>query len=131
MAGSLTCAALAIFVLLLIACGSGAQPTPVDPGNGLTTVEIVKHLTPSVVHVFTGSAAAGTFNQLAPTTGVGTGIILREDGYILTSNHVISAADFITITLHNGESYPGSLVGGDTNPMWQSSRSKPPASSPP
>ena len=102
-----------LILLLLIACSSGSQPAP---GDGLSTVEIVMQLTPSVVHVFTGSAAPGTFNQLTPTTGVGTGIILREDGYILTNNHVIAGADFITITLHNGESFSGSLVGGDTNP---------------
>ena len=100
-------------LLLLVACGTGSQPAP---GGSLSTVEIVRQLTPSVVHVFTGTVAPGAFNQLTPTTGVGTGIILRDDGYILTSNHVIAGADFITITLDNGESYSGSLVGGDTNP---------------
>ena len=105
--------------LLIAACGDGPDGT--DPlsgaaSGGLTTVDIVRHLTPSVVHVFTEYETAGTFNQQAPTTGVGTGIILRNDGYVLTSNHVIQNADYITITLDDGESYPGRMVGGDTNP---------------
>ena len=102
--------------LLLAACGSTPQTGPSESEGSLPTVEIVQRLTPSVVHVFTESISPGAFNQLAPTTGVGTGIVLREDGYVLTSNHVISGADFITVTLHNGDSYPGLLVGGDTNP---------------
>ena len=105
-----------ISVLLLIACSSASQPAGSDSGVDLPTVEIVKQLTPSVVHVFTESVAPGALNQLIPTTGVGTGIILRPDGYVLTNNHVIAGADFITITLNNGRSYAGKLVGGDTNP---------------
>ncbi len=113
---------LAAAVTLLVACGGNSEPARSQPAGsaegGLEVVDIVRQLTPSVVHVFTESSAAGTgaFNQLTPSTGVGTGIILRPDGHLLTSNHVIAGADSITITLHNGESYPGRLVGGDSNP---------------
>ena len=111
------CGLIFVALLLAAACGAGGQSTaPVGSGNALPTAEIVKRLTPSVVHVFTESVSPGAFNQLVPTTGVGTGIILRDDGYVLTSNHVIASADFITVTLHNGDSYTGRLVGGDTNP---------------
>ena len=107
-------------LVLLVACGGGSsdeQNLPVGAaGEGQTTVDIVRHLTPSVVHVFTEYETAGAFNQHTPTTGVGTGIILRPDGYVLTSDHVIRGADYIIITLHNGESYPGRTVGGDSNP---------------
>ncbi len=110
-------AALVAVLLFVVACGTSSQPAGgTSPAEGLPTVEIVKRLTPSVVHVFTESVSPGAFNQLVPTTGVGTGIILREDGYVLTSNHVIAGADFITVTLDNGDSYAGRLVGGDTNP---------------
>ena len=105
---------------LLLACGWGAaddrSPSSGPADGGQATVDIVRNLTPSVVHVFTEYETAGTFNQQTPTTGVGTGIILRPDGYVLTSNHVISDADNIIITLHNGESYAGRLVGGDSSP---------------
>lgn len=107
---------LVLPALFFISCGGGSDSPGNSADGSLSTVEIAQQLTPSVVHVFTESVSPGAFNQLTPTTGVGTGIILRPDGYILSSNHVIAGADFITITLHNGESYAGSLVGGDTNP---------------
>ncbi|MFT2817326.1 S1C family serine protease [Leifsonia sp. A12D58] len=47
-------------------------------------------------------------------SGVGSGSIIREDGYILTNNHVISAAateGSITVLFSNGESEAATLVG--------------------
>ena len=110
----------ATLLVALASCRPSTEPggeTPDSPSIGeLSTVEIVRRLTPSVVHVFTQSVPTGEFNQMMPSTGVGTGIILLPEGYILTNNHVVANADSITITLHNGESYPGTLIGGDTNP---------------
>ena len=57
----------------------------------------------------------GMFNQPAPTTGVGTGVILDDRGHILTNNHVVSGARTITVTLSNGDTFPASVVGGDLN----------------
>ena len=111
---------LAAVIAFAVACtgdsGPNGSPQPSASEGELSTVDIVRQLAPSVVHVFTESIATGDFNQMMPSTGVGTGIILRSNGYVLTNNHVIDGADFITITLHNGESYPGRRVGGDTNP---------------
>ena len=45
--------------------------------------------------------------------GMGSGVIIREDGYIVTNNHVIDGADQIEVTLENNESYPAKLVGTD------------------
>ena len=46
-------------------------------------------------------------------TGVGTGFILTEDGYIATNYHVIEGATNIMVKLYNGRRYPATLVGGD------------------
>lgn len=43
----------------------------------------------------------------------GTGFIFRDEGYILTNNHVIANGGKITVTLSNNETYPGKLVGAD------------------
>lgn len=48
-----------------------------------------------------------------PMTSLGSGVIVREDGYILTNNHVIDNVDHITVTLANGREYPAKLVGSD------------------
>ena len=48
-----------------------------------------------------------------PIQGLGSGVIVREDGYILTNNHVIDGVDHITVLLANGREYPAELVGSD------------------
>ncbi len=55
----------------------------------------------------------GTPTPPRPTTGVGSGVIVSEDGYILTNNHVIKGADKITVTLADGKNYEATLVGRD------------------
>ena len=80
----------------------------------LTTVEVVKRLTPSVVHVATQRLTVGMLNQPIPLQGVGTGIVVDEEGHILTNNHVVAGAERIIVTLNTGESYPAVLVGGDS-----------------
>lgn len=45
--------------------------------------------------------------------GLGSGVIIRPDGYIVTNNHVISGADQIEVTLENDRVYPARLVGTD------------------
>ena len=53
------------------------------------------------------------FPNPGPLTGVGSGVIVSDDGYILTNNHVIERSDEITITLSNGKEYAAKLVGRD------------------
>ena len=48
-----------------------------------------------------------------PMTSLGSGVIVRRDGYILTNNHVIDNVDHITVTLPNGREYPAKLIGSD------------------
>ena len=45
--------------------------------------------------------------------GSGSGVIIREDGYIVTNNHVIAGANAIEVTLNNNRTYPARLVGTD------------------
>ena len=45
--------------------------------------------------------------------GLGTGVILDEDGYIVTNNHVIKNADEVTVTLWDETSHTASIVGVD------------------
>jgi Do/DeqQ family serine protease len=45
--------------------------------------------------------------------GLGSGVIVREDGYILTNNHVVENADKIEVDLPDGHSYEARVVGTD------------------
>lgn len=48
------------------------------------------------------------------TSRTGSGIILSEDGYIVTNSHVISGCDSIVVTLDSGEEYAAFVVGDDS-----------------
>ena len=113
--------ALLLLVLLSsLACSSAEKPATgnldSNATSALSTVDVVRQLTPSVVHILTVPPRTGDDNPSSPGIGVGTGIVLQSDGYVLTNNHLIDGAESIVITLHNGESYPAKLVGGDPNP---------------
>ena len=46
-------------------------------------------------------------------SGLGSGVIVSEDGYILTNNHVIEGAENIAVVLSNGRKYQAKVVGKD------------------
>ena len=51
--------------------------------------------------------------QQREKVGSGSGVIIREDGYIVTNNHVIEGADKIQVTLNTNQTYDAVLVGAD------------------
>ena len=116
---------------LLSACSSGDRAT-LDPAPATTaepaslgtatapagsTIELVRRLTPSVVHVASEAATTDLFGQLVPQRGVGTGFIIDDDGRIVTNNHVVEIdgqpAQRITVTLSDGRQFPARIVGRD------------------
>jgi Do/DeqQ family serine protease len=52
--------------------------------------------------------------QQQEQVGTGSGVIISEDGYIVTNNHVIKDASEIEITLNNKKSYKAKLIGTDS-----------------
>ena len=51
--------------------------------------------------------------QQREKVGSGSGVIIREDGYIVTNNHVIDGATKIEVTLNSNQTYQATLVGTD------------------
>lgn len=45
--------------------------------------------------------------------GLGSGVIIRPDGYIVTNNHVINGADQVEVTLFDNRVFPATVVGAD------------------
>ena len=45
----------------------------------------------------------------------GSGVIISDDGFIITNNHVVSGADEITVTLANKKTYKATVIGTDAN----------------
>jgi len=49
-----------------------------------------------------------------PQVGTGSGVIITEDGYIVTNNHVVQNASELEVTLNNNKSYKATVVGTDS-----------------
>ena len=71
---------------------------------------------PDIYDFFFGDGAVREQQvRTQPRVGFGSGVILSKDGYIVTNNHVIDAADEITVTLNDNRSFKARLVGADEN----------------
>ncbi|MFA5782321.1 MAG: trypsin-like peptidase domain-containing protein, partial [Bacteroidales bacterium] len=51
--------------------------------------------------------------NLAPIKASGSGVILSDDGYIVTNNHVVQGASSIEVTLNDKRTYDGKIIGTD------------------
>jgi serine protease Do len=71
---------------------------PPQEGTTLTISQIVKKNLDSVVGVLAQYGSLGDMSS-------GSGIVMTEDGYILTNNHVVQDASSISVVLNNGETY--------------------------
>jgi len=49
-----------------------------------------------------------------PTQGQGSGVIVTKEGHAITNHHVIAGQQKIQVTLHDGKTYPATLVGEDS-----------------
>ena len=83
-----------------------ASATPV--GEELVA-GVAARVEPSVVQVNV-SGAGGTASGQG---GVGSGVILREDGYIVTNNHVVEGAGDVSVAFADGTTAEGEVVGTD------------------
>ncbi|MBR3172634.1 trypsin-like peptidase domain-containing protein [Candidatus Saccharibacteria bacterium] len=67
--------------------------------------EVADKVSKSVVSIVTSTKSTNFFGQSYDSSAAGTGIIVSEDGYILTNKHVISGATKATVVLDDGTSY--------------------------
>ena len=98
--------------------GSSAQEKPVasqeiSDARNTPVVRAAKAVGPAVVGITNKAVARDWFNNLVQVEGAGSGVIFRKDGYIVTNNHVISGAKEIIVSLSDGRSLSGKLVGAD------------------
>jgi serine protease Do len=73
--------------------------------------DVVAAARKSVVTITADGLSAGGLSMFnIPTTGVGSGVILTEDGYILTNRHVVKGSQSLTVALEDGTEYPAKIV---------------------
>ncbi|MGI6030363.1 MAG: S1C family serine protease [Eubacteriales bacterium] len=79
-------------------------------GEPMTEVQAIAKVSPSVVGVVSTIVTRTGFTG----TSTGSGIIMTEDGYIITNAHVVSGATDVTVTFADGSNEIATIVGSDT-----------------
>ena len=125
------------------AAGNYAAPLESSQVSALTSLDsameaVASHVTPAVVNVAVTSKATDTeadddqLQQIPPEFrrffggqlpqgqqgpqiehGIGSGVIISPDGYIVTNNHVVNGATEIRVTLHDRRILTGKVIGAD------------------
>src|SRR6266704_3288722 len=116
-------------------------PISRDAGSHASFAPVVKKVAPAVVKVFTTTRIHNTgFNGMpdnmddmlrrffgdqfegrtprrnhGPTKqeGIGSGVVVTRDGYILTNNHVVDGADEVKVALQDGREFTAKVIGRD------------------
>ncbi|MDR2655692.1 MAG: trypsin-like peptidase domain-containing protein [Oscillospiraceae bacterium] len=91
-----------------------ASPGIIAPGSAKSSVEnVVAVAAPSVVEVSTEENTNNPFFGEYIQEGAGSGVILTEDGYIVTNNHVVRSATTVKVRTFEGKEYNAKLIGVD------------------
>ena len=71
-------------------------------------MRVVEEVGPAVVSIRTSANSSGVSRN-----GAASGVVIAQDGFILTNSHVVRGARGITVSMASGEQYEASLVGED------------------
>lgn len=78
-----------------------------------TTTEVRNNGYSDPLFEFFFGPGMGQQRESRPQSGLGSGVIISSDGYIVTNNHVIKGADKLEITLNDKRTFNGVIVGAD------------------
>jgi serine protease Do len=87
----------------------GAQPETLP-----SIAAVVTQVRPAVVSVITELTGYDLFNQAYTQEAAGSGVVIDEDGYIVTNNHVVEGATQVQVEFVDGTTFPASIVGTDS-----------------
>lgn len=88
----------ALFLIFFLASVASLAQAPTAPAKTLSGDQIIERAAPSVVLILVGNGSG----QLA---AVGSGLIIRSDGVILTAHHVVRGMKEVQVRLKSGEVY--------------------------
>jgi serine protease Do len=118
---------LAFGLVALVGCSSGGEaPGPRDQNVAQAVPEVsgdvpedepvarvAAQVGPSVVQVNVRAVQSTPFGGVQEGSGVGSGVIYRNDGYIVTNSHVVQGANEVNIAFADGSEERGQVVGTD------------------
>ncbi len=87
----------------------------VDGQTLMSPAEVYASTVKSVVSINCSAVSTNIFGQQTESASSGSGFIYTADGYIVTNQHVVAKASSINVTLYNGDTYPATLVGSDSD----------------
>ena len=79
----------------------------------LNNIEIYDRSNKAVVYITTVTMEYTWFYEAVPQEGTGSGVIIDQQGHVLTNYHVVKGADKIRITLADGTDVEGRITGTD------------------
>ena len=121
---------LTLISLVAAACSNGS-PTPTatsvpipTPTTGTAAPQlvaaglpdiasVVERVAPAVVQVIATTQERNLFGQATDSTSQGSGVFFREDGYLLTNNHVVEDATSVRLVLTSRERVDAEIIGTD------------------
>lgn len=98
--------------------GGGVQKTAFSStvsGEELSTQEIAAAVGPAVVGVENLTQIRSNDARSTVAQGAGSGVVIAQDGYIVTNYHVIENASTINVILNSGERYSARIIGADAD----------------
>lgn len=92
---------------------SNLIPTVAPSSDGTyTKAQIIEFCAPSIVGIDVMVPGSGWYGDTMQS-GSGSGVIISQDGYIITNNHVVSGATDIKVYLYDDTEYTATLIGTD------------------
>ena len=83
--------------------------TTIEQGDITGVVAAARNSVVTITSQISGQQLRGPFGG-GTETGVGSGVILTADGFVLTNRHVVEGATSLTVTLADGTKYPATVV---------------------
>lgn len=83
------------------------------PVSGDLITDAVEKISKSTVNIASVRMVQDQLFRVFPIEGVGSGVIIDENGHILTNNHVVDCAHRLKITLTDGRVLNGKVIGKD------------------
>ena len=109
-----------VYISQLLEPNATPSLSTTDDGNTSVTetessiASVAEKVSPSIVSIVTQTQAQSYFGTSSSSEAAGTGIIVSEDGYVMTNNHVIEDATSVTVIDNTGESYDNvTIIGRD------------------